>query len=113
MVKTERLYLLLEIKSNIFEYERSSLSYPGNNVKVFVKWYNNIKKINKEDLKKIIHINFEFFFENFYKEKDRLSHLLGIGVDNTNNFDLEFTLKNFYKYKIIYRKRKLTLLIKI
>ena len=23
---------------------RNSLGYPGNNVKVFVKWYNNIKK---------------------------------------------------------------------
>ena len=79
---------------------RNSLSYPGNSVKVFVKWYNDItKRINKEDFKKIIHINFEYFFENFYKEKERLSHLLGIEVENTNNFDLDFTLKNLHKYK--------------
>ena len=92
---------------------RSSLSYPGNSVEVFVKWYNEIiKKINKEDFKKIIHINFEHFFENFYKEKDRLSHRLGIEVEKTNNFDLDFTLKNLHKYKDYLSKEEINFIDK-
>ena len=79
---------------------RNSLSYPGNDVGIFVKWYNNIiKKINKDEFKKIIHVNFEYFFENFDEEKNRLSNLLGIEIENSNYFDLSYTLKNLYKYQ--------------
>ena len=45
---------------------RNSLSYPGNNIRIFVKWYKNlIKKINKHEFKNIIEINFENFFSKF------------------------------------------------
>lgn len=79
---------------------RNSLSYPGNDVKIFVDWYRNlIKKINKSELDKVIHLNFEYFFENFENEKNKLSNLLEIENDDKNNFDLNHTLKNLYKYK--------------
>ena len=79
---------------------RNSLSYPGNNVKIFVEWYKNlIKKINRDEFKSIINLNFENFFENFQKEKDRLSNLLEIKIENTSKFNLNHTLKNLYKYK--------------
>ena len=41
----------------------------------------------------------ENFFENFYIEKDRLSNLLEIKIENTVKFNLNHTLKNLYKYK--------------
>ena len=79
---------------------RNSLSYPGHNVVIFVQWYNNlIKKINKNELQNVININFENFFENFYKEKDILSNLLEINSEKNDEFDLDRTMKNLYKYK--------------
>ena len=52
---------------------------------IFVQWYNNlIKKINKNELQNVININFENFFENFYKEKDILSNLLEINSEKND-----------------------------
>ena len=83
------------------EHEKEeTLSYPGHNVVIFVQWYNNlIKKINKNELQNVININFENFFENFYKEKDILSNLLEINSEKNDEFDLDRTMKNLYKYK--------------
>ncbi len=78
---------------------RNSLSYPGHDVKKFVKWYKNItNKINKDEFKKIIHIKFEHFFENYEAEIRKLSDRLELKLEG-NNFDLNYTLKNLYKYK--------------
>ena len=79
---------------------RNSLSYPGNDVVIFVEWYNNLmKKINKQEFKDVIKINFENFFENFCKQKDFLANSLQIDCENTKKFDLNFTMKNLYKYR--------------
>lgn len=79
---------------------RNSLSYPGNNIRIFVKWYKNlIKKINKHEFKNIIEINFENFFQNFEVEKRKLSTKLDISHDCKDNFNLQHTLKNLFKYR--------------
>ena len=45
---------------------RNSLSYPGNDIKIFVEWYKNIMdKIDDKQHKKVIKIRYEKFFENF------------------------------------------------
>ena len=79
---------------------RNSLSYPGNNIRIFVKWYKNlIKKINKHEFKNIIEINFENFFQNFKLKKRKLSTKLDISHDCKDNFNLQHTLKNLFKYR--------------
>ncbi len=79
---------------------RNSLSYPGNDIKIFVEWYKNIMaKIDNKQHKKVIKIRYEKFFENFKTESKKLCKLLGIKSHINNKFNLEGTLKNLYKYK--------------
>ncbi len=79
---------------------RNSLSYPGNNIKIFVEWYKNIMtKVDKKQHKKVIKIRYENFFKNFKTESKKLCKLLGVSNNINNKFDLEKTLKNLYKYK--------------
>ena len=41
---------------------RNSLSYPGNDIKVFVKWYKNImSKIDKKQHKKLLKLDMKNF----------------------------------------------------
>ena len=79
---------------------RNSLSYPGNDIKKFVIWYKEIlKKVVNVKSKNIIKIKFESFFENFNVEKIKLSQNLGISTRCKDNFDINHTLKNLYKFK--------------
>lgn len=79
---------------------RNSLSYPGNDIKKFVIWYNEIlKKIKDTRSEKVIRIKFESFFENFNTEKKKLSKNLDINTTCGDNFNLSYTLKNLYKFK--------------
>lgn len=79
---------------------RNSLSYPGNDIKIFVKWYKNIMlKIDKNQHNKIIKIEFEKFFGNFKIESKKLCKLLKIKKDTNHKFNLDNTYKNLYKYK--------------
>jgi len=79
---------------------RNSLSYPGNDIKKFVIWYNELsKKVIDIKSENIIKINFESFFENFNIEKKKLSNNLGISNITEDNFDINHTLKNLYKFK--------------
>ncbi len=79
---------------------RNSLSYPGHDIKVFVKWYRSImNKIDKNEFKKIIHIKYENFFSNFESEKNNLCSKLDIEVEIKNEFNLEHTKKNLFKFK--------------
>ena len=49
---------------------RKSLSYPGENVKKFVKWYKELSnKISNVNYENVIQIKFEDFFQNFNKRK--------------------------------------------
>ena len=58
---------------------RNSLSYPGNDIKIFVKWYKAImSKVEKKQHEKIIKVKYENFFENFKTESHKLCRLLGI-----------------------------------
>tara|TARA_B100000963_G_C22603183_1_gene661250 strand:+ start:41 stop:994 length:954 start_codon:yes stop_codon:yes gene_type:complete len=79
---------------------RNSLSYPGNDIKIFVKWYKNIMlKKDKKQHSKVIKVEFEKFFENFKIESKKLCRLLKIKNDINHKFVLENTVKNLYKYK--------------
>ena len=79
---------------------RNSLSYPGDDVKKFVIWYKELlKKVIDIKSENIIKIKFESFFENFNIEKIKLSKNLGIGTMCKDNFDINHTLKNLYKFK--------------
>jgi hypothetical protein len=79
---------------------RNSLSYPGDDVKKFVIWYKELlKKVINIKSENIIKIKFENFFENFNIEKIKLSKNLGISTMCKDNFDINHTLKNLYKFK--------------
>ncbi len=79
---------------------RNSLSYPGNDIKIFVKWYKSImSKIDKKQHNKIIRIKFEKFFGNYKTESKNLCKLLKIKHSLNNKFDLNHTIKNLHKYK--------------
>ena len=87
---------------------RNSLSYPGNDVKIFVKWYKSIMlKIDKIEHHKIIKIKFENFFENFNTESKKLCKLLKIRNNIKHKFNLRNTLKNLYKYKDCLSKKEI------
>ena len=79
---------------------RNSLSYPGNDIKIFVKWYKNIMaNVDKKQHGEVIKIKFEKFFENFNNESRKLCRLLKIKNNIGHSFNLDNTLKNLYKYK--------------
>ena len=79
---------------------RNSLSYPGDDVKKFVIWYKELlKKVIDIKSENIIKIEFESFFENFNIEKIKLSKNLGIDTMCKDNFDINHTLKNLYKFR--------------
>ena len=65
METKEKLLLFQEIQRQFFHgmRNRNSLSYPGNDIKIFVEWYKNImSKIDKKQHKKVIKIRYEKFF---------------------------------------------------
>ena len=79
---------------------RNSLSYPGHDLKIFVNWYKQIMKmLNKQELKEVIHIKYEVFFDNFHNEKIKLCKSLGISENMVDDFNLEHTRRNLFKYK--------------
>ena len=87
---------------------RNSLSYPGNDLKIFVKWYKNIMlKIDKNQHNKIIKIEFEKFFGNFKIESKKFCKLLKIKNDTKNKFNLDNTYKNLHKYKKYLSKKEI------
>lgn len=79
---------------------RNSLSYPGRNIKIFTKWYKQImEQINQKEHENIIRIKFEEFFQNFEIEKVKLCKKLSINPKEKDNFDLDYTKKNLYKFE--------------
>ena len=76
------------------------LSYPGHDIKIFVKWYRSImEKIDLNEFEKIIHIKYENFFSNYKSEKIKLCGELGIPAETNDKFNLENTKKNLFKFK--------------
>ena len=79
---------------------RNSLSYPGNDIKKFVKWYKELSnKISNVDYKNVIQIKFEDFFQNFNEEKNKLSLKLEIDTNCKDNFDINYTKRNLFKFQ--------------
>ena len=79
---------------------RNSLSYPGHDLIMFVNWFKKImERNNLDDSKDVININFENFFINFKNEEKKLLPKLELNIGVYNNFDLNFTKKNLFKFK--------------
>ena len=100
---------------------RKSAAYPGNDLKLWVKWYeflmqkfeNHKKNINKNFKKNILEIKFENFVENFEKEQVKLLNFtlskkinedFNIKKSRFNAFKAKHKLSNFEKN---YIKKKL------
>ena len=82
---------------------RMSYAYPGYDVKIFVKWYQEIMKkreiVSKKNKNSVIEIKFENFVLNFKKEKIRLEKFLKLSPQNVTKFDYNFTKNNILKAK--------------
>ena len=79
---------------------RQSLAYPGHDIKLFVKWYKSImSNVNFNENNKITHIKYENFFSDFLNQKKILCSKLNINPDINDNFDLEFTKRNLFKFE--------------
>ena len=60
---------------------RNSLSYPGNNIKIFVEWYKNIMtKVDKKQHKKVIKIRYENFLKTLKPSLKNYVNYLGVVV---------------------------------
>ena len=57
------------------------------------------QKINTIEIGKIIHIKYENFFSDFKNEKNKLCKELEISSKIKDNFDLDHTKKNLFKFK--------------
>ena len=79
---------------------RQSLAYPGHNIKLFVKWYKSVmEKVNFSENNNVIHIKYENFFLDFENQKKILCSRLNIDPKINDNFDLNFTKNNLFKFQ--------------
>ena len=79
---------------------RKSLAYPGHKIEIFVKWYKAImKNASFNENSKITHIKYENFFSDFDNQKKILCSKLNLDPNIRDNFDLEFTKKNLFKFE--------------
>ena len=79
---------------------RNSLAYPGHDIQLFVKWYKSImKKIKINENSNLIQIKYENFFLDFQNQKEVLCSKLNLDPNINDNFDLDFTKKNLFKFK--------------
>ena len=79
---------------------RQSLAYPGHNIKLFVKWYKSVmEKVNFSENNNVIHVKYENFFLDFENQKKILCSRLNIDPKINDNFDLNFTKNNLFKFK--------------
>ena len=87
---------------------RKSLSYPGHDVNIFIKWYKSI--ISKVGLIKnsrnILCVKYEDFIINHNKESKKLLKFLNIKKKQKNRFNLEDSKKNIYKANIVLTKKE-------
>ncbi len=85
---------------------RQSAAYPGYNLKVWTKWYDQVMKnfydykkhIPKKYKKDILEINFENFCQNYNYEQKKILSFLKIKKIN-NNFDIKKSKFNTFKAK--------------
>lgn len=78
---------------------RKSLSYPGNDINLFIKWFKEIQeRRNYHEEKKTLQIKFEDFILKHEIIKKKINNFLKIKNEITD-FDLENSKKNIFKYK--------------
>ena len=83
------------------EYEKTKIiKLSRGKCKKFVKWYKELSnKISNVNYENVIQIKFEDFFQNFNKKKNKLSLKLEIDTNCKDNFDINHTKKNLFKFK--------------
>tara|TARA_B100001175_G_scaffold251358_1_gene218697 strand:- start:7793 stop:8755 length:963 start_codon:yes stop_codon:yes gene_type:complete len=95
---------------------RSSSAYPGYDVKLFIEWYKNLLKINKDisskNNKNIMQINFEDFILKFDESTKKINKFLNIKKINNINFNIEKSKRNVFKAKDFLSKYEMSLLEK-
>ena len=88
---------------------RKSLSYPGNNVNIFINWYESIiSRIRLfKNSKNILLIKYENFIINHDSESKKLLKFLKIKKIEKNTFNIDDSRKNIYKAdKVLTKKEK-------
>jgi hypothetical protein len=79
---------------------RQSLAYPGHDIRLFVKWYKaTMSNFHFKENQKLTHIKYENFFSDFFNQKKILCSKLNLDPDTKDNFDLEFTKRNLFKFE--------------
>ncbi len=78
---------------------RKSLSYPGNNIKLFVKWFKEMQKFRKKNQeKKVLQVKFEDFILKHDISKKKINKFLKI-KDIETNFNYLNSKRNLFNYK--------------
>lgn len=78
---------------------RKSLSYPSNDIKLFVKWFIEMQKFRKKNQeKKILQVKFEDFILKHDITKKKINKFLNI-KDLKTNFDYSNSKSNLLNYK--------------
>jgi len=96
---------------------RSSNAFPGKDLNIFIKWYQDIfEKFNQTYLKsrfkqKILLVKFEDFIRHYNHEKKRILRFLKL-KEKYNNFDYNYSKQNLLKAKYYLSKYELKLIQK-
>tara|TARA_B100000700_G_C14952596_1_gene812368 strand:+ start:226 stop:1185 length:960 start_codon:yes stop_codon:yes gene_type:complete len=94
--------------------QRNSFAFPGKDVKVFIKWYQNlINRLNNDvNPKNSLFVKYENFLNNFDHEKKRLCNFLKIKYSTNSKYDVKNSKKNLLKAKKLLTKSDLSLIKK-
>jgi hypothetical protein len=78
---------------------RKSLSYPGNDINLFIKWFKEIQaRRNLKEEKKVLQVKFEDFILKHENTKVKINNFLNLKNQKTD-FNLGNSEKNIKKYK--------------
>ncbi len=93
---------------------RGSLSFPGHDVEVFVKWYDLIMKdfYKSRKLKNTIAIKYENFIINHNIERKKLLKFVKLKDLKSKNFNVNDSRKNIFKAKKYLSKREINIIEK-
>tara|TARA_Y100000768_G_C23962791_1_gene676260 strand:- start:121 stop:1086 length:966 start_codon:yes stop_codon:yes gene_type:complete len=87
--------------------QNKSWPYPEN-IKEFLKWYNQILKFDTgKKNKKILKIDFEDFIINFQSKKKKINKFLSLKNEKTSKFNIDYSKKNLFIAKKILSIREL------
>ena len=112
--KNKKIVLITRDPRSIFASmkKRGSLSYPGHNVDLFIKWYKDIIKdyAKIKNNRNLIKIKYENFILNHEKESKKLLNFLNIKNLKKKKFDISKSKENIFKAKIYLTNRELKLI---